>query len=105
MAGMDGEYVTCPTCGLGWFTRAWCPSCFGSVEALVTRGARADPACVICHGSGDGGLTAAHVCPEPLPYATARALADAAVAAGGLVVSPLLKARVRLGLAAERADE
>ena len=87
----DSEYVSCPACGMGWPTRTLCESC-------AFRPGGADPECMVCHGSGEGGLTPAHACPEPLPYEHARMMAAVAQAAGGIVVSPALKARIRLGL-------
>ncbi len=87
----DAEYVTCGNCGMGWPTRALCPTC-------ALRAGGADPECEICRGTTDAGLTAAHVCPEPYPYAVARTMAGLAEASGGMFVSQRQKARIRLGL-------
>ena len=83
----DGEYVQCPHCGMGWWTRLLCVDCL----------LRDDPACETCHGTGDAGLSAAHHCPEPYSRETARALADFH-SATQIPVSPRMKARIRLGL-------
>ena len=73
--------ATCTRCGMGWVERR------ESVELF---------------GLGTGTWSSAgerpHKCPEPLPYETARYMADAAVAAGGIIVSQRQKAAIKLGL-------
>jgi hypothetical protein len=83
---MDAEYVKCPTCGMGWFTRRLCGHCAFRREP--------DPDCSECGGNVEYGLTGAHECPEPYDYETARFIAGTPC-----VVSPTTAARVRLGLA------
>jgi hypothetical protein len=86
----DSEIVTCPTCGMTWFTRRLCGTCAFRTEP--------DPDCQECGGNVEYGLTKAHTCPEPFPYETAQHMANMAQAAGGIVVSQTTKARIKLGL-------
>lgn len=85
LGSSDSEYVTCPTCGMGWFTRRLCGICAFRTEP--------DPDCYECGGNVEHGLTAAHTCPEPFSYGMARTIASS-----GAIVTQRTAARVRLGL-------
>lgn len=97
----DAEYVTCENCGMGWPTRRLCEHC-------AFRAGGADPSCETCKGTGEAGLTPAHRCPEPMPYEIARLYADTAqsMAARGspMIVSPRIKAQIKLGLRGTHTD-